>query len=128
MNTRVAVPLSQEAYDAITLLAEVGKTSRGRILADAVAAALPSLQRMADAYRLALSVEGEERAEIVRAFEVAEKKLLDALTSSEGSLLAELGRSDVAGARAPARVPVAADPPLLTGGFRMGVKGGQHEV
>lgn len=82
MNTRVAVPLSQEAYEAVSFLAKVGKTSRGKILADAVSAALPSLQRTAQIYQAAIQAEAGEREAMLEAFVRAEKHLLDALATS----------------------------------------------
>ena len=119
MNTRVAVPLSQEAYDAITLLAEVGGVSRGRFIADALEAAIPGFLAVAAAYRAAMAVEGEERAQLVAAMAEAEKRLMASLSQTmpgvfdqDGSaraLPSEEGGS--AGAERPS------DPPILTGGF-----------
>jgi hypothetical protein len=115
MNTRVAVPLSQEAYDAVTLLAEVGRVSRGRFLADILEAAVPSFLAVAAAYRAAMAVEGEERAQLVAGMAEAEKRLLAALAEAipEGGLSAAAPphREGSAGAERPS------DPPILTGGF-----------
>lgn len=115
MNTRVAVPLSQEAYDAVTLLAEIAGVSRGRYLADTLEAAIPSFLAVAAAYRAARAVEGEERAQLIAGMAEAEKRLLAALDEA-------LPKGQSAPATAPltegsAGAERPSDPPILTGGF-----------
>jgi len=128
MNTRVAVPLTQEAYEAVSFLSEISGRSRGKVLAEAIEMAVPSLIRTASAYRHALSVEGEERAAILEAFNRAEQHLLDALTHVEGfPFTASQGSVDCA-VRDPERAVRAADPPGTNRGVPTGGKGGQHEV
>lgn len=126
MNTRVAVPLSQEAYDAVTFLAKVGGSSRGKVLSDAISAAVPSLLRMADAYRAALAVEGQERQQIIESFEKAERHLLDALTGNV-LMLSELVSGSV-DARASARVSALPDPPATNRGVPVSGEGGADAV
>lgn len=123
MNTRVTVPLSKEAYDAVTLLAEIGGVSRGRYIADALEAAIPGFLAVAAAYRAALAVENEERAALVAGMAEAERRLLASLSGvlpeayppaafgheASAPVLAPQGGS--AGAERPS------DPPILTGGF-----------
>lgn len=128
MNTRVAVTLTKEAYDAVTLLAEIGKTSRAKVLGGAVEAAVPALVTIADAYREAMAVEGQERNTIVKSFETAEQFLLDALTQSSGSLLKNMSGSDGRDSDAKRGVSRRSDPPILTGGFRKVDNGGSDEV
>lgn len=125
MNTRVTVPLSKEAYDAVTLLAQIGGVSRGRYLADTLEAAIPSFLAVAAAYRAAMAVEGEERANLVAGMAEAEKRLLAALAETMpdlgASTAAPLPREGSAGAERPS------DPPILTGGFTTSdVKGRGH--
>lgn len=126
MNTRVAVPLSQEAYDAVSFLAKVGGSSRGKVLSDAISAAVPSILRMADAYRAALEVEGQERQQIIESFEKAERHLLDALTGNV-LMLSELV-SGGEGARAQARVSALPDPPATNRGVPVSGDGGSDAV
>jgi hypothetical protein len=128
MNTRVAVPLSKEAYEAVSFLAEVSGTSRGRVLAQSIEAAIPALLTIADAYREALTVEGDERQKIVKSFETAEQYLLDAMTKATGNPLHDLRRSDGRTRDAKRASVRASDPPILTGGFPDGDNGGQDEI
>lgn len=79
MNTRVAVPLSQEAYDAVSFLAEIGGTSRGRFLADLLEAAVPGLLLAQAKYKEAMAVEGEQRAAILAQMANTEDRLLAVL-------------------------------------------------
>lgn len=76
MNTRVAVPLTKEAYDAISLISEISGTSRGRILAETVEAAIPSFIAIADAYRIAMKLDVEKRASYLEGMKMAEIALL----------------------------------------------------
>jgi hypothetical protein len=85
-NTRIAVPLSPEAYDAISLVAKIGGVSRGRLLADTLEAIVPSYILIASAFRAAQAVEGEERAAMVEAIVKAEEALQRALEEQVGSL------------------------------------------
>lgn len=119
MNTRITVPLSQEAYDAVTLLAKIGGISRGKFLAETLEAAIPSFLTVAAAYRAAMAVEGEERAQLVAGMAEAERHLMAAIAESVPQIIegdrvaaaAPLPREGSAGAERPA------DPRLLTGGF-----------
>lgn len=131
MNTRVAVPLSQEAYDAITLLAEVGGVSRGRFIADALEAAIPGFLAVAAAYQAAMAVEGEERAQLVAGMKEAERRLMASLAETMPGVFPE---DPFEGGSAPARAPEEgeragaerpADPPILTGGFTTSPMKGQ---
>ena len=129
MNTRVTVPLTKEAYDAVTLIAEIGGISRGRFLADVLEAAIPSFLTIAAAYRAAQAVEGEERAALVDAMTEAEKKLLEVMQE-----VAPAPSQDQADRPSPAPRQGAgsagegrADPPILTGGFTtVGDEGREH--
>lgn len=125
MNTRVAVPLTKEAYDAVTFLAKVGGTSRGRLLADTIEAAIPSLIKVADAFRLAQQLEGEERASLLRSFEQSEKYLLDALSVVDGSPL-PFQKGSASPASGAFQVPGAdeADPPITNRGVPSPDQGG----
>lgn len=89
-NTRVAVPLSEEGYDAVTFLAELQGISRGRLLANIVDMAIPSLVTVQAAFKAAMAVEGEERAQLVAGMAEAERRLMATLgevvpSLSEGS-------------------------------------------
>lgn len=130
MNTRIAVPLSREAYDAISLLCKISGVSRGKFLADTLEAAIPGFIKIADAYRAAAKVEGAERDAILNGMQAAERHLMhtleavDLLTLMEGE-----GRSS---APAPNRQmgedERRSDPPILTGGFPTSKTGGQDEI
>lgn len=126
-NTRVAVPLTEEAYDAISLISQVTGVSRGRILADAFEAAAPSFIAVAAAYRAAMAVEGEERQAIIDAMHQAENKLLGALSDLDLPRLSQ-GEESCASARRPegqeradAQRP---DPPVTNRGVPNSSKGG----
>lgn len=123
MNTRVTVPLSQEAYDAVTLLAEIAGVSRGRYLADTLEAAIPSFLAVAAAYRAARAVEGEERAQLVAGMAEAEKRLLGALSEFVPGASGASGSAPPSEGSAGAERP--SDPPILTGGFTTSDKQGR---
>lgn len=78
-NTRVAVPLTEEGYDAISTIAKISGKSRGRIMADAFEVAVPSFIAIAKAYKAAQAVEGAERDSILQAMQRAEEKLVGTL-------------------------------------------------
>lgn len=127
-NTRIAVPLSEEAYDAISTVAEMSGVSRGRLLADALEAAIPAYTAVAAAYRAAQAVHGEEREAIVQAMHLAEKKLMAAVAEMDLS-----GSDPEIERTAPARSPEGgkragagrADPPVTNRGVPTPAKGGQ---
>ena len=79
MNTRVAVPLSKEAYDAVSLICKMSGVSRGKFLADTLEAAIPGFIKIAEAYRAAEAVNGDEREAILSGMLAAERRLLSAL-------------------------------------------------
>ena len=75
---RIIVPLSQEAYDAISTIAEYSGTPRGRIISEALEAAVPAYIAIATAFRAAKAVEGEERQAIIDSMEASADHLLAA--------------------------------------------------
>jgi hypothetical protein len=89
MNTRVAVPLTQEAYDAVSFLADLNGVSRGRYLADLLEAAVPSILAVERAYRAAMDMDVEQRALIVNKLDAALREAFprSALTASKGDLV-----------------------------------------
>ena len=75
---RIIVPLSQEAYDAISTIAEYSGTPRGRIISEALEAAVPAYIAIATAFRAAKAVEGEERQAIIDAMQASSDHLIAA--------------------------------------------------
>lgn len=119
MNTRVAVPLSQEAYDAITLICKISGVPRGQFLADTLEAAIPGFIKIAEAYRAAEAVNGAERTAILKGMHTAERFLMKAM--QEANLL-DLMEEDGPSPAHPSQEGEGAgdgpsDPPLLIGGF-----------
>ena len=130
MNTRVAVPLSKEAYDAVSLICKMSGVSRGKFLADTLEAAIPGFIKIAEAFRAAEAVQGDEREAILSGMLAAERRLLSVL--DEVSLL-DLMEPDgpppspaPKGGRGDGGGP--SDPRILTGGFQPPTKGGQNEI
>ncbi|TNC59044.1 hypothetical protein [Rubellimicrobium roseum] len=82
MNTRVAVPLTKEAYDAVSFLAKLKGVSRGRFLADVVEVAVPSFIAIEAAYKAVLAAEGEERAQLLEGMKQAERRLMETLAEA----------------------------------------------
>lgn len=120
MNTRVAVPLSQEAYDAVSLICKLSGVSRGRFLADTLEAAIPGFLKIAEAYRKAEAVNGAERAAILKGMHTAERFLMQAM--QESNLLDLMEEEDGPSPAHPSQEGEGAgdgpsDPPLLIGGF-----------
>lgn len=118
MNTRVAVPLTQEAYDAVSFLAKLQGVSRGRFLANILDVAMPGFVAVKAAYEAAMAVEGEERAQLVAGMAEAERRLMDSLREAMPGV--EFDLDGTAGARSPEGgegVPVGrADPPYTNRG------------
>ena len=123
-NTRVAVPLSDEAYDAVSFLAKVGGVSRGKFLAETLEAAIPSFLAIQAAYKAALAVEGEERAQLVAGMKEAERRLMESLVevlpASAGSSRSSDAGSPAGGERVSGD---RADPPVTN----RGVPNASHE-
>lgn len=61
---RVTVPLSPQAYEAVTHLAEVQKVSRGRVLADLLDPAVPAMVRLSDMLKKFEAMEESEKAHL----------------------------------------------------------------
>ncbi len=99
MNTRVAVPLTQEAYDAVSFLAELQGVSRGRFLADILEAAVPGLLAVQAAFKAAMAVQGEERAQLVAGMAEAERRLMESLRETMPGVDFDL--AGTTGARSP---------------------------
>lgn len=114
MNTRVAVPLSKEAYDAVSVISEMSGVSRGRFLADTLEAAVPSFIAIATAFRAAQAVEGVERQSILDAMSAAERKLMDALSDTD-IVFGKTGSASVQTASA-GGADGGADPPVTNRG------------
>lgn len=110
MNTRVAVPLTQEAYDAVSHIAGIEGISRGRFLANILEAAMPSVVMISAGFRAAESMSKEETAEYLRGIQQANETLAQAVSGLfdiQGSDGVEHGASGPAGGRSTSR----ADPP-----------------
>lgn len=89
MNTRVAVPLTQEVYDAVSFLAERNGVSRGRYLADLLEVAFPSIVATAKAYERAMDMDAEQRDLVVNRLDEALRAAFpsSAPASSKGDLV-----------------------------------------
>ncbi len=134
-NTRVAVPLSEEAYDAISKISEITGISRGRFVADTLEAAIPSFIAIADAYRMAEQVQGAERDAVLNAMKQAEERLLASL-GAEVPFKMDGHSTAISGASAaPSRNSFGegvvgashdADPPIANRGVHNSDKGGQQ--
>lgn len=128
-NTRVAVPLSEEGYDAISLISQMTGVSRGRILAEALEAAVPAFITIAQAYQMTLNVEASEKATILDAMGRAEAHLVEALRQAGVELGDVEGRPVVGGGEAePDGARERSDPPVLTGGFPNDGSGGSDAL
>lgn len=99
MNTRVAVPLSKEGYDAVSFLAGLKGVSRGRFLADVIEVAIPGFVAVERAYKAVMAAEGEERAQLIAGMAEAEKRLMDSLQQAMPGVDFDLDRT--ADARSP---------------------------
>lgn len=130
MTTRVAVPLTQEAYDAVSLICKLSGVSRGKFLADTLEAAIPGFIKIADAYRMAHAVDGEERKAILDGMQAAERALMRAMQETDLLSLMEADSTSTASASKEARGAGEgrSDPPILTGGFPTPNLGGDNEV
>lgn len=126
-NTRVAVPLSDEAYDAVSTIARVTGVSRGKYLADVLEGAIPSFLAVARAIRAAEAISQDEGDKARSAVLHAESEMLAALNELTGKLNLSLEESDGSAAGGPQGPDGAepSDPPILTGGFRFHHRGGQ---
>ncbi len=134
-NTRIAVPLSEEAYDAISKICEISGISRGRFVADTLEAAIPSFIAIADAYRMAEQVEGAERDAVLSAMKQAEERLFASLGAE---VPFKFSRHSTVNSEAPAAPPrnlfgggvvgasPEADPPIANRGVHNSIKGGQE--
>lgn len=125
-NTRVAVPLTREGYDAVSFLAKLKGVSRGRFLADVVEVAIPSFVALEAAYKAILAAEGEERAQLVEGMKEAERRLMETLRevipeaeAAVDALFPEQGES------APAD---GADPPNTNRGVQSVDEGGEDAL
>lgn len=123
MNTRVAVPLSEEAYEAVSLIAEIGGVSRGRLLAEALDGVVPSFIAIAAAYRAAQAVHGSEKEAMREAMSRAENKLLEALEDALSDVNEETDRLHAHGATATG-ARGRSDPPVTNRGVPKVDKGG----
>lgn len=87
MNTRVAVPFSQEAYDAVTFLADRNGVSRGRYIADLLEPAIPSILAVAQAYQRAMDMDVEQRGLILNKLDAALREAFPTSSPAKGNLV-----------------------------------------
>ena len=73
---RITVAVSDEGYDAISFLAKLNRSSRGRVLAEVVEMALPMLITSARAFEAAEMMSDDERDKFFAAMRKAENALL----------------------------------------------------
>ena len=125
-NTRVAVPLSEEAYDAVSTIARVSGVSRGKFLADLLNDAVPSLLAVARAVRAVEAISQDEGDKARAAVLNAEKEMISSLNALTENLRLSSSEADATAAGGPQGTDGddVSDPPILTGGFRLGYKGG----
>lgn len=122
-NTRVAVPLSEEGYDAVSFLAKLQGVSRGRFLADVLDVAIPGFVAVQAAYKAAMAVEGEERAQLIAGMAEAERRLMESLRETMPGVEFDVyrpadARAPEKGKRAPAGRTGRADPPNTNRGVQ----------
>jgi serine kinase of HPr protein (carbohydrate metabolism regulator) len=73
---RITVAVSDEGYDAISFLAKLNRSSRGRVLGEVVEMALPMLITSAGAFEAAEAMTEDERDKFFAAMRRAEDALL----------------------------------------------------
>ena len=92
---RIAVPVSNELYDACTTLAGVSGGGRGRVLAEVLTEIEPMLIAAAAGYQAAERFHGEQRSAMAARLDKVQGQLNDALASLPDSardqLFASLG-------------------------------------
>nr|CRY96575.1 hypothetical protein [uncultured prokaryote] len=125
MNTRIAVPLSKEAYDAISEIAKINGMSRGKFVAEALEGVIPSFLRIASAYRAAQALDEDEMGAVSDVFKRAEEHLMASLTDADRALLeVELERGRAPQAEGEAGARSRSDPPATNRGVPKFSSGG----
>jgi hypothetical protein len=126
MGNRITVPVSDEGYEIARRLAELNDTSMGKVLAEVVQMAIPSLGTILGAFDAAKAMEQDERDEFVRSLAQHERSLLAAVGHATGELPPSANYDAARTPRSPSgRGGGRADPPILTGGFPTSKKGGK---
>ena len=125
-NTRVAVPLSEEVYDAVSTVARAAGVSRGKFLADLLHDAMPSLLAVARAVRAVEAISQDEGDKARAAILNAEKEMIAAMNALSQNLQMSSDEEGAAAAGGPQGTDGddVSDPPILTGGFRFAHRGG----
>jgi hypothetical protein len=114
---RVTVPLSPQAYEAVTHLAEVQKISRGRVLADLLDPAVPAMVRLSSMLKKFEALQEDEKRhldEVMSAGGEAFQAIFAALQAVEE------GPQEGGSERRPAPSPPADRPPHTNRGVQGG--------
>lgn len=124
MGQRITIPVSDEGYEIVRRLAELNDTSMGKVLAEIVEMAMPSLSTILGAFDAAKAMEQDERDDFVRSLAQHERSLMAAVGHATGELPPSANYDAVRTPRSPSgRGGGRADPPILTGGFTTSTKG-----